>query len=220
MKPYKTLGKEASASFIVNKSEFIGHGSPVRTEQEALDFLARIRQQYRDASHNCFAYIIGKNAGIMRYSDDGEPGGTAGMPILEVLRVRGVVDCCVVVTRYFGGVLLGAGGLTRAYAKGSAAALGASGVVTMEPTRRYWVELPYPLWDRALYYLRQAPCRLEQTDYATSVTATLSVREREAEEVLEGLTRLSDGRVETLLINEGYEAWPDQEAAQAPEGLE
>lgn len=217
MKPYKTLGKVASASFIVNKSEFIGQGSPARSEREALDFLAQIRQQYRDASHNCFAYIIGSNAGIMRFSDDGEPGGTAGMPILEVLRARGVVDCCVVVTRYFGGILLGAGGLTRAYAKGCVAALEASGVVIMEPTQRYWVELPYTLWDRALYFLRQAPCRLEQTDYAASVTATLSVRERDAAEVLEGLTRLSDGRVETLLIEEGYEAWPDEQPAQDPD---
>ena len=107
--PYKTLMKRASDSFIVNKSRFIGHGAPVESEEEALGFLAEMRREYQDASHNCYAYIIGTNMGIMRYNDDGEPGGTAGMPIIEVLKARGVTNCCVVVTRYFGGVLLGDG---------------------------------------------------------------------------------------------------------------
>lgn len=107
---YKTLREENSAEFIINKSRFIGYGCPCGTEEEALAFLARIRQKHKDATHNCYAYIIGLNSGIMRYSDDGEPGGTAGMPIIEVMKARGVVNCAVVVTRYFGGILLGAGG--------------------------------------------------------------------------------------------------------------
>ena len=113
---YKTLRAENAAEFIINKSRFIGYGCPCETEEEALSFLARIRQKHKDATHNCYAYIIGLNSGIMRYSDDGEPGGTAVMPIIEVMKARGVVNCAVVVTRYFGGVLLGAGGLVRAYA--------------------------------------------------------------------------------------------------------
>ena len=126
---YKTLREENSAEFIINKSRFIGYGCPCETEEEALAFLARIRQKHKDATHNCYAYIIGLNSGIMRYSDDGEPGGTAGMPIIEVMKARGVVNCAVVVTRYFGGILLGAGGLVRAYAQGSKTALDAAGVV-------------------------------------------------------------------------------------------
>ena len=108
MNGYKTLLQEANDEYIVNKSRFIGSAAPVETPEQALAFLDKIRQQYKDATHNCYAYIIGKNAGIMRYSDDGEPGG---MPIIEVMKARGVVDCAVVVTRYFGGILLGAGGL-------------------------------------------------------------------------------------------------------------
>ena len=132
---YKTLRAENSAEFVINKSRFIGYGCPCETEEEALAFLARIRQKHKDATHNCYAYIIGLNSGIMRYSDDGEPGGTAGMPIIEVMKARGVVNCAVVVTRYFGGILLGAGGLVRAYAQGSKAALDAAGVVVMEKER-------------------------------------------------------------------------------------
>ena len=114
LKPYKTLLRDAQDEFIVNKSRFIGHGRPCETEEEALAFLAEMRAKYKDATHNCYAYIIGPNMGVMRYSDDGEPGGTAGMPIIEVMKARGVTNAAVVVTRYFGGVLLGAGGLVRA----------------------------------------------------------------------------------------------------------
>ena len=133
---YRTVLARGSEQFIINKSRFIGHGAPCRTEEEALDFLADIRREHKDASHNCYAYVIGRNAGIARYSDDGEPSGTAGAPIIEVIKARGVVDVCVVVTRYFGGILLGAGGLIRAYAQGSKAALDAARVVVMHKTHR------------------------------------------------------------------------------------
>lgn len=118
MNPYRTLRQSASDEFIINKSRFIGYAAPCETEAEALAFLQSIRTKHKDATHNCYAYIIGQNAGIMRYSDDGEPGGTAGLPMIEVLKHQGVVNCCCVVTRYFGGVLLGAGGLVRAYTQG------------------------------------------------------------------------------------------------------
>ena len=107
MNPYRTLRQFASDEFIINKSRFIGYAAPCETEAEALAFLQTIRTKHKDATHNCYAYIIGQNAGIMRYSDDGEPGGTAGLPMMEVLKHQGVVNCCCVVTRYFGGVLLG-----------------------------------------------------------------------------------------------------------------
>ena len=139
LKPYKTLLRDAQEEFIVNKSRFIGHGRPCETEEEALAFLSEMRSKYKDATHNCYAYIIGPNMGVMRYSDDGEPGGTAGMPIIEVMKARGVTNCAVVVTRYFGGILLGAGGLVRAYSQGAAVALNACGVGMMHPTARYLV---------------------------------------------------------------------------------
>ena len=162
---YKTLREENSAEFIINKSRFIGYGCPCETEEEALAFLSRIRQKHKDATHNCYAYIIGLNSGIMRYSDDGEPGGTAGMPIIEVMKARGVVNCAVVVTRYFGGILLGAGGLVRAYAQGSKTALDAAGVVVMEKSSRYLVEVDYSTWQRLEYFLRSAPVIIEHTEF-------------------------------------------------------
>ena len=109
--------------------------------EEALAFLEAVRARHRDATHHCYAYIIGRNAGIMRYSDDGEPSGTAGMPIIEVMKARGVVDCAVVVTRYFGGILLGAGGLVRAYSHTCALALDAARVCQMHPTERWLFEV-------------------------------------------------------------------------------
>ena len=158
--PYKTLRRSSSDEFIVNKSRFIGYAAPCSTEEEALAFLQSIRTKHKDASHNCYAYAIGRNMGIMRYSDDGEPGGTAGLPMMEVIKAQGVTDCCVVVTRYFGGILLGAGGLVRAYTQGCAIGLKAAQVVVMEPSCQYLCEVAYPLWDRVQHTLKALPVQL------------------------------------------------------------
>ncbi len=205
--PYKTLRQSASDELIINKSRFIGYGSPAQTEEEALAFLKSIREKHKDATHNCYAYVIGRNAGIMRYSDDGEPGGTAGLPMMEVLKAQGVVNCCVVVTRYFGGILLGAGGLVRAYTQGCVAALKASGVVVMEPSQQYLCEVGYPLWDKVQYALKSLPVQLLGSEFTTAVTFTLLVREKDAQQVLETLTRVTDGKVETLLEEESFAGW-------------
>ena len=204
--PYKTLRRAASDEFIIHKSRFIGYASPAQTEEEALAFLQSIRTKHKDATHNCYAYVIGRNAGVMRYSDDGEPGGTAGLPMMEVLKAQGVVNCCVVVTRYFGGVLLGAGGLVRAYTQGCAVGLKAAQVVTMEPSRRYLCEVGYPLWDKVQHTLRALPVQLLGSELTTAVTFTLLMRENDASAVLEELTRVTDGRFEYLLEAESFEA--------------
>ena len=205
--PFKTLRQAASDEFIVNKSRFIGYASPVSTEEEALAFLQSIRLKHKDASHHCYAYVIGQNAGIMRYSDDGEPGGTAGMPIMEVIKAQGLVNCCVVVTRYFGGVLLGAGGLVRAYTQGCVIALKAAQVIVMEPSQRYLCEVAYPLWDRVQHCFKALPVQLISSEFTTAVTFSLLVREKDAEMVLAELTRVTDGRIEALLEEESYEGW-------------
>lgn len=204
---YKTLKAFGEESFIIKKSRFIGYGKPAATEEEALAFLAEIRQKHRDASHNCWAYIIGRNAGIMRYSDDGEPGGTAGLPIIEVMKARGVVDCCVVVTRYFGGVLLGAGGLVRAYAQGAKTALDAARVITMEDSIRFWAGMDYPLWGRVEHYLQDAPIMNEGVDFAATVTATLVVRANDYDAVAAELTRITDGKVDLLELETFSYGW-------------
>ena len=212
LKPYKTLLKDAQDEFIINKSRFIGHGRPCETEQDALDFLADMRAKYKDATHNCYAYIIGPNMGVMRYSDDGEPGGTAGMPIIEVMKARAVTNCAVVVTRYFGGVLLGAGGLVRAYTQGASAALNACGVGVMHPTARYLMEIGYPLLSRMDYFLKDEPVIVEDRAFTDVVTYTLVVRCADEAGFVERVANLSDGSVFPLRFEEVYLAWPEEDA--------
>lgn len=210
MKPYKTLLRAASDEFVVNKSRFIGHGCPCETEEAALAFLAEIRARHKDATHNCYAYIVGANMGIMRYSDDGEPGGTAGMPIIEVMKARGVTNCAVVVTRYFGGILLGAGGLVRAYSQGAAAALNACGVGVMHPTARYLLEVPYPMLGRLEFFLKTEPVIVEEKQFADAVILTLVVRTSDEEAFAARLTNMSEGRLEPLRCEEFYRPWPEE----------
>ncbi|MDR3051128.1 MAG: YigZ family protein [Oscillospiraceae bacterium] len=207
MNAYKTLATSGEAEFTQQKSRFIGRAAPAADEAAALAFLAGIRVRCRDASHHCYAYIIGQNAGITRYSDDGEPSGTAGAPILGVLQAQGVVNAAVVVTRYFGGVLLGAGGLSRAYARGSAAAVAAAGVALMQPCRRYLADIPYPLWDRAAHALGSFPCVQEGQNFTDRVTVTLLVRSQDAPGLLALLARVTGGRAEAELVEEAYAAW-------------
>lgn len=219
MKAYKTLLRDAREEYIIQKSRFIGRAAPVNTAEAAIAFLESVRQEHRTANHNCYAYIIGQNAGIMRYSDDGEPGGTAGMPIIEVMKARGVVDAAVVVTRYFGGVLLGAGGLVRAYSHTCALALDAAKVCEMLPTQRWLFEVEYPLWDKVQHLLKSLPVRLEHTDFSTTVNFDLLCCETDAPAVIGELVRATDGRLERLMTEEKYAAWEEQaEVEELPDG--
>lgn len=128
-KSYRTVADEACETMIEKKSRFISTVRPVSTEAEALELISQMRSEYYDATHNVYAYIIG-DGNIMRYSDDGEPSGTAGVPVLEVMRKEGLIDTAVVVTRYFGGIMLGAGGLVRAYSASAKLGIDAAGIVT------------------------------------------------------------------------------------------
>ena len=138
MTEYYIPTQAGEASFVEKRSEFLGHVRPVETEEEARDFIARMKKEYHDARHNCWCYSI--RSGAERYSDDGEPQGTAGIPMLEVFRREGITNFVCVVTRYFGGILLGAGGLLRAYTKSAKDALDAAGVSVV----RGWAELDIP----------------------------------------------------------------------------
>ena len=207
MTPYKTLMKRGADEFIVSKSRFIGYGAPVSDEEHALAFLNEIRQKHREATHNVYAYILGPNMGVMRYSDDGEPSGTAGMPVLEVLRAKGLTDCCVVVTRYFGGVLLGAGGLVRAYAQGAALAADASGIGAMYPTARYLMDVDYPLLGRLEHHLKTAPAVLEDKSFTDRVTLTLVIKCQDEQAFVDGIVSATDGRVTPVRFEEMYRAW-------------
>lgn len=195
---YLTLRSAGSDEFIINKSRFIGYASPVSTEEEALSFLQKIRTKHRDASHNCYAYTLGKNMGIMRYSDDGEPSGTAGLPMMEVIKKEAVCNCCVVVTRYFGGILLGAGGLLRAYTQGTSVALKSAGIVEMVPTVSVLCEVSYSLWDRVQHHLQSLPVQLVQPEFTTAVSFTLLVREKDLDLVSKDLVSVTESRITML----------------------
>ena len=208
-KAYKTLLTRGKDELIINKSRFLCYGAPAETEEQALEFLKQVRSVHQDATHNCYAYAIGSNMGIMRYSDDGEPGGTAGMPIMEVLKARQITNCIIVITRYFGGILLGAGGLVRAYSQSAVNAVNACGVGTVYPTARYLVEVPYTLLGRVEYLLKSQPVIIEDKSFTDKVTLTLVLRSADEEAFTSAFVSALDGRVETLKTDEFYRAWQD-----------
>ena len=207
MDSYITLAGPGRDEVVIQKSRFIGQAWPCAAEEEALARLKEVREATRDARHHCYAYVIGENEGILRYSDDGEPGGTAGMPMMSLIRSEGVVNCCVVVTRYFGGVLLGTGGLVRAYTQGCRIALDAAGIVKMELTARDLCEVPYAAWDTVRYVLERLPARYQDLDFGSAVSFTLLTRIRDRESVLRKLEQASGRTLETLPEEEKYEAW-------------
>lgn len=175
MKAYLTIAKEAASETVIKKSRFIGAVYPVETPEAAQDWLAQIKKKHWDARHNCSAMILGEDSSVMRYSDDGEPQGTAGVPMLEVLKQKGVTNILAVVTRYFGGVLLGAGGLARAYSGAVLDALSAAGIVKMEPCFIYSVKLPYASFGRLEAMAASSGWGRGDTLFAENVQAQLYV---------------------------------------------
>lgn len=198
---YKTIGGSAEARFIEKKSEFIGYIRHTETEAEALAFLAEIRAMHRKATHNCYAYLLREN-NISRHSDDGEPSGTAGAPIYEVLRREGLTDVTCVVTRYFGGILLGTGGLTRAYTQGAKLAVDAAELRCMDTARRIRLTLAYPLYGKIGKILSEFDVRTESEEFAAEVVLTAAVRAERAEQLKTALDDLSAGEILTENIEE------------------
>lgn len=198
---YKTIGGSAEARFIEKKSEFIGYIRHTETEEEALAFLAGIRAMHRKATHNCYAYLLREN-NISRHSDDGEPSGTAGAPIYEVLRREGLIDVTCVVTRYFGGILLGAGGLTRAYAQGAKLAVDAAELRCMDTARRIRLTLAYPLYGKIGKIFSEFDVRTESEEFSAEVVLTAAVRAERAEQLKTALDDLSAGEILTENIEE------------------
>ena len=195
MTGYRTLAAKGEAELVIQRSRFIGRGFPVESEAAALAILADIRKAHWDASHNCFAYRIGPDGGCARYSDDGEPGGTAGLPMMEVLKSRGLTDLLVVVTRYFGGILLGAGGLTRAYSKSARDALAAAGVAAMGLWTAARCTCPYPLLERVKLEVQAVGGTVDAVDYGAEAALTLSLPEDAPRRLQDRLTELSAGRL-------------------------
>ncbi len=180
---YKTIRKEASDEFEEKKSTFIGHVKRVSSEEEAREFINKIKTLHREARHNVYAYVIGENQGIQRYSDDGEPQGTGGIPILEVIKKSGITDTVIVVTRYFGGILLGAGGLTRAYIKGASIAVKAGGIVDKVHASELKVDIQYDLLGKIQYEAEEKGWFIKDIDYSDMVSLTFIAEENYIEEL-------------------------------------
>ncbi len=191
---YRTVKQPGEAELVIKRSRFIGRCFPVADEQEALRLLEQVRRQHWDATHNCYAYSVGVSGACARYSDDGEPSGTAGLPMMETLRRSGVTDALVVVTRYFGGILLGAGGLVRAYSAAAAAAVRSAGEVEMRECVCLSLETPYPLWGRVEPLLRER-AQLDEVRYEAAVHAAAWVRQEQSDALVRALIDRTDGRV-------------------------
>ncbi len=171
---YKTVKHSASDEFTEKRSRFIGYVRPVQTAEEATAFVAEIQKKHWDAKHNVYAYIL-RDGNVKRYSDDGEPQGTAGVPTLDVLEKSGVTDVAVVVTRYFGGILLGGGGLVRAYSHAAHLALAAGEIITMGLCSVLTVEAEYPFYAKLLPFLEKTAAKILDTDFSEKVRITLSL---------------------------------------------
>lgn len=191
---YKTIARRCEARFIEKKSEFIGYLCPVQTEEQAVAFIEEIRAMHRKATHNCYAYILREN-NAARHSDDGEPGGTAGVPIYEVLRKEGLTDVCCVVTRYFGGVLLGAGGLVRSYTKGAKDAVDAAQIKCMAEAVKLAVTVDYGLYGRLAQVFADFDARVEDERFADNVRIVLHIRAENSQELTDKLVDVCNGAV-------------------------
>lgn len=204
---YRTVSKEGTIDFTVQKSRFIGYCAPVENEAQALALLERTRKRYYDARHNCFAYSIGRLGETARFSDDGEPGGTAGAPMMEVIRHHGVTNLIVIATRYFGGILLGTGGLVRAYSKTAEDAIAAAEPVDMLACMRCALTLEYPLWGRAQSALLAMDCMIEQVEYTDLVHVQFCVKSGEEAALEKKLLDATNGRMQLEQIETAYYKW-------------
>ena len=203
MDSYKTLRNPASDEYIVKKSRFIATVKPVTNQDEALAFIAEISKKYWDATHNVYAYII-REGGVKRFSDDGEPQGTAGIPVLDVLEKSGLTDCAVVVTRYFGGIMLGAGGLVRAYSHSASLGVAAGGTVTRAICVRAKITSDYGFYGKLSSLIPENGGIIEDTAFEDNVTVTFRIKKDEAEAFRSKLIDASNGKYDFEALGEFF----------------
>ena len=202
---YITVKREAADEFIEKKSRFIGTCRPVQTEKEALEFIARLKSQYWDATHNVYAYILREN-GIQRFSDDGEPQGTAGIPVIDTLKKAGVVDAVVVATRYFGGTLLGGGGLIRAYSHTASIALAAAKKITMRECLLLALSCDYSLYGKVASLVPEAGGGVGDTQFLERVNLRFHLDPAALPALEKRLADATSGRC--ALVEEGKQFFP------------
>lgn len=206
MDEYLVPSEYGEDEFVEKKSRFIGRIWPVETEEEALARIQEMKKKHYDATHNCWAYII--RDGAVRFSDDGEPGGTAGMPMLQVLQREELYNVVCVVTRYFGGILLGAGGLVRAYTKGAKIAVDAAGKSMKRVWTVLYVPCPYSFYERVRLEAEGFGGIVRKADFGAEVELELLFPEVKTQEFLDRLTDMTAGTVESMEIGQEYRAFP------------
>ncbi|MCR5602862.1 MAG: YigZ family protein [Lachnospiraceae bacterium] len=198
------ITKEGTGEIIEKKSRFIGNAFYVGNTSDAEKKIAEISKKYWDARHNCYAYVIGEKGENSRFSDNGEPSGTAGKPILEVINGRGITNVLVIVTRYFGGVLLGTGGLVRAYTQAAQACIDNSEIGQLAYAQKMTVIVSYNLINNIQYYLSQNGINIQDSRYGAEAEFDICVKDTEADNIKTGLTQKCEGRLKIIPIDVGY----------------
>ncbi len=203
MPGYITVKNESHFEYEDRKSVFIGQAKPVSTEQEALAFIDRIKKQYPDARHHVYAYVLRENS-IMRFTDDHEPQGTAGMPVLDVIRKNGCTDVVIVVTRYFGGTLLGTGGLVRAYTSAAIGALEGAEIIRYDIYSKISFSVSYSDYGKITQTLSDNGFRIENTLYDADITIEGSVIKSDVEKLEKELVEITSGRIKMQILGEEF----------------
>ncbi len=211
MESYIVPFQEAETEMIEKRSRFIGHIWRVESEEEARMHIEATKKKYHDARHNCWCYVV-REGNILRYSDDGEPQGTAGQPMLNVFQREEVTNVCCVVTRYFGGILLGAGGLTRAYGGTAKLALNEAGISRMRLWASLAVPCSYSLYERMRLLVEQCGGVITDTDFGTDVVITVTLPAEDVDAFSAQVTELTAGSVEPLLLEKVFQPGPRENA--------
>lgn len=209
MKDYKTVLHEATSEFTEKKSRFICYVSPVKNETEAIEFVNMIKKKHPDARHNVYAYCVREN-NIQRFSDDGEPQGTAGIPVLDTIRKQGLTDIALVVTRYFGGILLGGGGLVRAYSHASSLGIEKAEKIVMRYSEIYSVRIEYNLFGKVEYELRKMGLKPENTLYDLDVSCNICVLKDKSSAMIKNLTEATAGRIVINKTDERFVGYKEE----------
>ena len=201
---YKTLHEFGTDEITIEKSRFIGYAKPIKTEEEAVEFINEIKKKHKDARHNVWAYTVGKSMNIQRYSDDGEPQGTAGIPTLEVIKKEDLRDVVVVVTRYFGGIKLGAGGLVRAYTKGAKIALEAGKIIEKIMYQEVKIKIDYNQLGKVQNEIMNMGYFIKDTIYEDNVEIIVYSRINEKEDIIEKINDITSATAHITLGEEFY----------------
>ncbi|MDU5083075.1 YigZ family protein [uncultured Tissierella sp.] len=203
-KIYRTIYTYGEEETIINKSRFIGYAMPIETEEEALGFIEKIKTKHRDATHNVYAYVLGKDSNTQRFSDDGEPSGTAGIPVLEVIKKENLRNVVVVVTRYFGGIKLGTGGLIRAYTRGAKIGLDAGTIVDMVLHSRIKIRIDYTLYGRIENYLMNEGYIVDESVFDDAVNIFVYIEDAKIGSFQKTMTDIANGNIILETLDEEY----------------